>query len=246
MCETHLLNASLQAGGQRDEGYRNAIRDCHCAGRLLGCQMRNASQMENGTNVRPRRPSIYALGGSWASARLLFTVLVSCIILNGFEPRLASADQTSSGNGFIRLDREIQTLKKEFLELNSELLLLEEELLYPPDQKLVVFVSVTKGTLVTPSLVQIELDGEMLVHHLYTDSEIEALQRGGVQRLYVGKVGMGDHAFEVSLTGTQRKGRDFHRVTTKDFSRWHGPTYVELRIEGTETKEGPEFRIYVW
>ena len=179
--------------------------------------MQNTSPREYGTNVTPLRPSVCARNGRWAVERLLFAVVVSCIILNGLQATPASADQTSSRHGYVRLDREIQTLKKEFLELNRDLLLLEEELLYPPDQQLVVFVSVTKGGSITPSLVKIELDGEMLAHHLYTDREIQALQRGGVHRLYVGKLGRGDHAFEVSLTGTERKDGEFQRKTTKNF-----------------------------
>lgn len=208
--------------------------------------MQNASPLERGTNGRPHKPSIFALGGRWASAALLFTVSVSCIVLIGLEPRPASADQTSSRNDYIRLDREIQTLKQEFLEVNRELSLLEEELLYPAEEQLVVFVSMTDDMPVTPSLVEVKLDGEMLVHHRYAAGEIEALQRGGVHRLYIGTGGTGDHTLEVALTGTEATGRDFHRESAKNFSRWRGPTYVELRIAGTENKEAPELRIDMW
>ena len=159
---------------------------------------------------------------------------------------VASADQGSSQSYYVKLDREIQALKQEFLELNRDLSLLEEEVLYPPDQQLVVFFSISSGTLFTPSAVNVQLDGEVLVHHEYAPSEVEALRRGGVHRLYIGRVQTGDHALEISLAGTQGAGGDFTRKTSTEFSRWRGPTYVELRVEGTGNKEEPEFRVDFW
>ena len=109
-----------------------------------------------------------------------------------------------------------------------------------------MFVSVTKGKSIAPGLVKIVLDGEMLVQHSYTDREIDALQQGGVHRLYVGQLARGDHTFEASLSGTETKGGDFRRKAKKDFFRRLGPTYVELRVNGTRSKEEPEFSIDVW
>ncbi len=208
--------------------------------------MQNALHIENQTNTHALVAWLDAFWRHWINRYTALILLVSIVVLVGLESRVASADQGSSQSYYVKLDREIQALKQEFLELNRDLSLLEEEVLYPPDQQLVVFFSISSGTLFTPSAVNVQLDGEVLVHHEYAPSEVEALRRGGVHRLYIGRVQTGDHALEISLAGTQGAGGDFTRKTSTEFSRWRGPTYVELRVEGTGNKEEPEFRVDFW
>jgi len=202
--------------------------------------------MLNETPLRSHGSASDALRRCWGRVRLLFTPLMACIVLMSLESGPVNAEQTGSRTGFIELDREIQTLKQEFIDLKRELSLLEEELSYPAAEQLVVFVSLTQGTPVTPSLVKIALDGEVLTHHRYAGNEIEALRRGGVHRLWTGKVTKGRHNFEVALIGSGAKGHDVHRQSTKSFSSGRNGTYIALRIEASGTQEGPEFHIDVW
>ncbi len=205
-----------------------------------------AAQAEDKANFGWLGSSFRARIRRMAIARLALSVSAWCVMLIVPELSPATAEQPNSYHGYFRLDREIQTLKKEFLDINRDLSLLEEELLYAPDQKLLVFVTVTRDSPFSPSHVKIVMDGEMLIHHLYTGGEINALRQGGVHRLYVGEVARGDHALQVYLTGTEIEGRDFQRKKTKNFFRRTGPTYVELRIGEKASTEGLEFSIDVW
>src|SRR5260221_6469517 len=53
------------------------------------------------------------------------------------------------------LDTRIQSLKQEAMELNRDLLVLEEELLFPASTQVAVFVSVDVGILFDPDTVQL-------------------------------------------------------------------------------------------
>src|SRR5690606_8797239 len=80
----------------------------------------------------------------------------------------------------------IQALKKEAIDLNRELCMLEEELLFPANTQVAVFLSLDVGELFQLESVTLRLDQQEVAHHLYEPREIAALAKGGVQRLYLG------------------------------------------------------------
>jgi hypothetical protein len=82
-----------------------------------------------------------------------------------------------------RLDAQVEDLKQEILALNKDLFILEEELLYPSNTQLAVFLSMDIGYFFALDAVKLTLDGELVSHYLYTDRQLDALARGGVQRL---------------------------------------------------------------
>ena len=102
------------------------------------------------------------------------------------------------------LDEQVQEIKTDVLSIAAELNQLEEKLLYPSDTQIAIFVSVAKGEKFRLDAVDIELDGKSVAHHLYTFKELEALQKGGVQRIYVGNVRTGEHALQVTVIGKIR------------------------------------------
>src|SRR6185295_20173290 len=89
------------------------------------------------------------------------------------------------------LDGKIQSLKQDVMELNRDLLVLEEELLFPASTQVAVFVSMDVGALFQLDSVQVKLDDQVVAHYLYTERELKALYRGGVQRLYLGNLRSG-------------------------------------------------------
>src|SRR3990170_3892127 len=95
------------------------------------------------------------------------------------------------------LDEQVQEIKSDVLGIAAELNQLEEKLLYPSNTQVAVFVSLAGGETFRLDSVEIQLDGEPVAHHLYTFKELEALQKGGVQRIYTGNVSSGDHDLEV-------------------------------------------------
>jgi hypothetical protein len=144
------------------------------------------------------------------------------------------------------LDGQIQSLKQDVIELNRDLLVLEEELLFPASTQLAVFVSMDVGTLFQLDSVQLKVDNGVVANYLYTEREIQALERGGVQRLYLGNLRAGNHELVAVFTGKGPHDRDYRRGTTLSFEKATGPKYIELQIRDETRNQQPEFRVKEW
>ncbi len=144
------------------------------------------------------------------------------------------------------LDTRVQSLKQEAMELNRDLLVLEEELLFPASTQVAVFVSVDIGTLFDLDSVQLKLDNAVVTNYLYTEREAQALHRGGVQRLYMGNLKTGKHELVAVFSGKGPRWRDYRRGTTLTFDKGTDPKYIELQIRDETRGQRPEFRVKEW
>ena len=156
-------------------------------------------------------------------------------------PTAASAAAPGAG-----LDERVQQAKSDVIKLNRDLLVLEEELLFPASTQVALFVSMDVGKLFALDSVQIKLDDKLVSNHLYTPLEVEALHRGGVQRLYLGNLKSGTHEIVAFFTGQGPHERDYKRGATIKFDKGTGAGYVELRIKDSGGKLQPEFDVKVW
>lgn len=144
------------------------------------------------------------------------------------------------------LDDRVQDLKSDVIELNRDLLVLEEELLFPANTQVAMFVSMDVGELFGLESVQIKLDDKVVANHLYTPLEVKALHRGGVQRLYLGNLKTGTHELVAFFTGQGPHERDYKRGATIKFDKSTEPKYIELQIKDSTAKLQPEFNVKVW
>lgn len=160
-----------------------------------------------------------------------------------FVATMAGAEEPAGGK---RLDEEIQDLKKEVLDLNRDLFILEEELLFPANTQVAVFLSMDVGKLFALDAVTLKIDGKTVSHYLYTEREVDALHRGGVQRLYLGNLKQGPHELVAVFTGKGPKGRDYRRAAEKTIEKGLGPRFVELKITDRTEDHQPVFSIKEW
>jgi len=144
------------------------------------------------------------------------------------------------------LDDRIQDVKSEVIRLNRDLLVLEEELLFPANTQIAVFVSMDVGKLFSLDSVKVKLDNKDVANYLYTPSEVQALHRGGVQRIYVGNLKSGEHEIVAFFTGKGPHARDYKRGTTIKFDKSTDPKYIELQIRDSTGKLQPEFEVKIW
>ncbi len=100
------------------------------------------------------------------------------------------------------------------IRLNRDLMVLEEELLFPANTQVAVFVSMDVGKLFSLDSVRVQLDGKDVAGYLYTPAEVQALHRGGVQRLFVGNLKSGAHELVAFFTGKGPHDRDYKRGAT--------------------------------
>jgi len=158
----------------------------------------------------------------------------------------ASAPAAAPAATTAALDTRAQDFKAEVIRLNRDLLVLEEELLFPASTQVALFVSMDVGKLFDLDSVQVKLDDKLVTNYLYTPLEVQALHRGGVQRLYVGNLRAGEHEVTAFFTGRGPHERDYKRATTLKFDKAGEPKYIELRIKDVMGKLQPEFDVKVW
>jgi len=147
---------------------------------------------------------------------------------------------------FKTLDEDIQDLKKLVLDLNRDLFLLEEELLFPANTQVAVFVSMDVGEFFGLDSVSVTLDDKDVANYLYTAREADALLRGGVHQVYLGNMRAGEHELVAIFSGQGTHDRDYRRGATVVFEKGIGPKYIELIISDREQKLQPEFVVKEW
>ena len=162
------------------------------------------------------------------------------------RPEAGSAAQTPSASDTRALDEEAQSLKKDVVDLNRDLYVLEEELLYPANTQVAVFVSMDVGTFFGLDSVELKIDRKEVANYLYTPREVDALMKGGVQKIYVGNLKTGPHELVAFFTGKGPNDRDYRRGASIRFDKSIGAHYLELKITDRQRKMQPEFEIKDW
>ncbi len=130
------------------------------------------------------------------------------------------------------LDEQVQEIKSDVLDISAQLSRLEEKLLYPSNTQVALFVSLPEGETSRLDSVRIQIDGEPVAHHIYSFKELEALQKGGVQRIYTGNVSTGEHQLEVSIDGKLPGGSDFSGTQSFSFTKEVEPKLIGLELAG--------------
>ncbi len=175
------------------------------------------------------------------------TLTIALTLLSLFSPfSVRAADQAAATSQFKTLDTKIQDLKQEVLELNRDLFVLEEELLFPASTQIAVFLSVDTGTFFSLESVELKIDNKTVTHYLYTERENAALHRGGVHRLYLGNLRTGKHELVAFFTGKGTHERDYRLGTSLVVEKDADTKFIELKIRDKQQKLQPEFEVKVW
>lgn len=170
-------------------------------------------------------------------------ILLTAALAAATAAALAAEPSQAAATG---LDARIEDAKGDAVRLNRDLLLLEEELLFPAGTQVALFVSLEVGKPFALDSLQVKLDDKLVASHVYTPLEVQALQRGGVQRLYLGNLRSGEHQLVASFAGKGPQERDYRRDATLKFEKGRDPKYIELRIKDPAGKLQPEFEIKLW
>jgi hypothetical protein len=145
-----------------------------------------------------------------------------------------------------RVSKNIQDLKRQVIDLNKELRLMEEKLLFPSSTKYTIFVSLSSGQFFTLDGVKLKIDDKMVASHIYSEKQRQALIRGGVQKLYVTNLNEGAHSATLFFTGVGPNGRDYKRASTIDFEKGPAGEYLEVAISDDSVAQEPVFGIKQW
>jgi hypothetical protein len=140
---------------------------------------------------------------------------------------------------------QVENLKVSVLNLNRDLLILEEELLYPPSNQVAIYLSMDLGQFFNLDAVKLEIDNKLVASELYTDKQISALYRGGVQRLYIGNLKAGEHEVSAFFTGRGPQ-QNYKRGAKLVVNKAQTPLVLELKIIDSSAQLQPTFEIKEW
>ena len=162
-------------------------------------------------------------------SRLIRTIML-LVLASG--PFATGAAQDISRDDMRGLDGQVQEIKSDVLSIASDLSNLEERLLYPSNTQVALFVAVDDDEDFRLDAVKIEINGELATHHIYSFKELEALQKGGVQRIYTGNVPTGDHQLSVTMIGKLKNGTEFNKTDQFSFAKGVEPKALGITLAG--------------
>lgn len=187
--------------------------------------------------------------------KVLFAMLLVASL--GYQP-LTVAQSAEAQNAVIQesikvdvdesasLSDQVEQLKQQVLDLNRDLFILEEELLFPASTQIAVFLSVDVGQFFALDSVELKIDGQTVTHYLYTERQVKALAKGGVQRLYLGNLRSGSHEITAFFLGKDPEGRDVKRGVTRQIEKQTTAKRLELRIVDASENYQADFEIVDW
>jgi hypothetical protein len=163
-----------------------------------------------------------------------FLIVMSALLC--MHAQAGPADQSARAQ-MKGLDEQVQEVKSDVLSIAADLNQLEEKLLYPSDTHLAVFVSLAHGETLRLDAVQIQIDGQLATHYIYSFKELDALRKGGVQRIYSGNVATGAHEIAVSVNGKLANGKDFSQSEHFPFTKEIKPKLLGVSLAGPESPQ---------
>jgi invasion protein IalB len=166
----------------------------------------------------------------------VFALATTAVLAQQDTP--ATGESPSVQDPVPTLTADLQEIKSDVLSIAAELSLLEEKLLYPSGTQISVFVALADGDPMRLDAVRLQVDGELVAHYIYSAKELEALRKGGVQRIYVGNVATGSHQIEVTVDGLDG-GASFTRTESFTFRKEVNPKLVELTLAGPGSGSAP-------
>ncbi len=211
-------------------------------------------QMNRATSSERAVKTILIMGSYDGFVKRLFVLLLATLIsLVTLHAEAESDEEKDAISSYIErlrqeraINRQVQDLKQKVLDLNRDLFVLEENLLFPANTQVAVFVSMNLGEFFQLDSVELKIDDKVVAHYLYTEKQVQALYRGGVQRLYVGNYRNGDHELSAFFVGTGPQGREYRRATSTRFVKSSKAKMLELKIVDSVAAMQPEFSVTEW
>lgn len=150
----------------------------------------------------------------------MLSVIRGILLATLLTAPLASGQAQELSNDDIRsLDSQVQDAKSVALSIAAEIKRLEERLLYPSGTQLTLYLSINQRTDAQPDAIKLWIDGEIATNDVYDAKELDALQKGGVQKLYAGNITEGNHEVRVMITGKLGDGGDFAQTRQHVFTK---------------------------
>ncbi|WP_299079829.1 hypothetical protein [uncultured Paraglaciecola sp.] len=170
--------------------------------------------------------------------RVQYRVLLIGLVLSASMQVNAQQNEQASQK---TVTEQLQQLRKEVIALNRDLFVLEEDLLFPSSTQVVVYLSMDIGTYFNLDAVELRIDDKVVTYHLYTEKQVQALFKGGVQKLHIDNLAQGEHEISAFFIGNGPQNREYKRATSTTFTKTADAKALELSIVDSSVKQQPIF-----
>jgi len=170
------------------------------------------------------------------------TLLENSTLLGKSNQQTVSASEPSSSE----LSKELQQLKSQVLQLNRELFILEEDLLFPASTQVAIFVSLDIGRFFKLDSVEVKINEQDVAGFLYTDRQRIALEQGGIQKLYLGNLKVGSHQLTAIFVGLDKDGRSVKRAINHSFNKMEDSVMIELKLVDNTLNYRTQVEVEEW
>lgn len=160
----------------------------------------------------------------------IVTVLLLVFSFSSYSFTQSNANSNEAAESNSELAQQLEQLKSKVLQLNRELFILEEDLLFPASTQIAVFVSVDTGRFFAIDSVEVKINDKDVAGFLYTKRQREALEQGGIQKLYIGNLKMGQYQLTAIFTGVDPEGRMVKRAAEYQFEKDDETLMIELKL----------------
>jgi hypothetical protein len=175
----------------------------------------------------------------------LIAILAFLLVTAPGTAPAADTNRTATALPAKSLDEQVQEIKSDVLAIAAELSNLEEKLVYPSNTQVAIFVEVSADQPLPIDSARLSIDGELVAHHIYTFKELEALSKGGVQRIFTGNLPTGQHRLEVKFSGQRGEATGFELAETFAFDKEVDPKLVGITL-GAGAVGNPTLAIENW
>lgn len=148
--------------------------------------------------------------------------------------------------GVDEVDRAIEQLKSRIADHSAQVFALEQELLYPADSRLSVFLTLASRDALDLDAIELFVDGKPVVSHLYSAQEQGALEEGGVQQLFKGNLANGEHNLKVVITARAGDERFVRRESEHRFHKRPGNLRMQMSLDARAPDFEPRVSFVEW
>lgn len=141
------------------------------------------------------------------------------------------------------MNEQVETLKKEMLDLGRDITVLEDVLMYPAETRVSVYLAADSGNYFTIDKVKLLLNGKLVKTYEYNDREKKGFVKGSAQRLFIGNLRQGKHKLVAFVEGIGPRGRHYKRGAVLQFIKQPKAQIFKLLIEDDAHRQKPNFVI---
>ena len=144
------------------------------------------------------------------------------------------------------LHEEVKSVKAAVLELEKELSNLEQDLVNPATIRADFHFSLAYGEYFDPLALELKIDSETKLQHIYTEREVSALKLGAVQPLGELNLAPGQHKVTVTLLGIDPLGQDIELNVEKVVTKTNKKLVTEIKAVDHDDLQSARLEINHW